>query len=102
MTMLSAEQLDGIVDAAREICKRSTPLPDRSAVQTLARFAHGTDSTKEVELFVRYQAARARSQERFYVATADHIASSGYGILALRRFLGVLVRAAHVQRQVRS
>ncbi|WP_208029756.1 hypothetical protein [Rhabdothermincola sediminis] len=98
---LDAQTVDGLVKQARSLVGEVEQLPDRSAVQTLANFSQSTTSFAELCLFVDYQGAKAPQQQRpFFRKVSSVLQSDDIGDLdRARRFLGLLVRAAVVQRE---
>lgn len=104
-TLVAAPDVDAMVRAARDLCRRageSGDLPERATLQTLLRFAQGTDSVEEAILFVQYQASRDtfRRSRRFLAELAAVLAkdyASDIGVV--RRFLGLVVRAGEVERK---
>lgn len=100
-TSASVAEVDAMVRAAVGLCKRAEEnLPERSTLQTLLRFAQGTDSVQEALLFMRYQASRETHKK--YAGFLEELASvveKDYAgnIDATRRFLGILVRAGTVE-----
>lgn len=98
---MTASEMDELVRGVRSLCEENRDsLPDRSALQTLLRFADSTPSVEETVLFIEYQASRDqfRKHRAFLTAVADEIRKRYLGdVEGARRFLGLLVRAGYVE-----
>jgi len=102
-TPLSAAgtDIDELVREARTLCgKHARTLPARAGLQTLLRFAQGTESVEEMVLFIEYQASRDQFKKAkdFLGDVAQFIGSRFPGNpKGAQRFLGLIVRAGHVE-----
>lgn len=97
-------ELDELVREARNLCQ-DRPLPDRSGLQTLLRFAQSTDSLEETLLFIEYQASRDqfKKSKEFFEDLAGFLRSRFPGDPdGVKRFLGLVVRAGYVELRKRS
>jgi hypothetical protein len=99
-TRVSAD-IDELVREARALCKKhAQTLPARAGLQTLLRYAQGTDSVEEMVLFIEYQASREQSTRNFLREVAQFVASRfARDPEGARRFLGFLVRAGQVEEK---
>lgn len=88
------------VQTARQVCAQDR-IPERAALQNLLRFAQAHDTIAEIELFIRYQGARAGAGQRdFFTSLAKHVVDLCDGDPErARRFLGYVVRAGVIQRE---
>lgn len=96
----TSDDTDQLVTHIRQLCQTySTTLPERSALQTLLRFAQGTPSVEELRLFIEYQATRFKKNRPFLDEVAQDVAKRYRSDIAgARRYLGILVRAGQVYR----
>ncbi|MCS7008171.1 MAG: hypothetical protein NZL88_11520, partial [Gaiellaceae bacterium] len=104
MTTSTDHELDALVRDVRKLCAEASALPDRSALQTLLRFAQSTPSVEETALFIEYQASRDqfRNYRSFLTTVAGEIRGRYPSDLqGARRFLGLIVRAGYVEHEQR-
>jgi hypothetical protein len=99
---VAATEVDDLILGIVDICRQyARQLPDRSALQTLLRYAQSTDSVQETILFIRYQASREEHgrNRAFFIRIAEEVERRfPRNIEGARRYLAFVVRAANVER----